>query len=66
MNAVLEKRAFSIEEAAIYIGGSRPTIYRLMDSGALPSFHIGRRRLILKEDLDQFLKDRKAEAAVGR
>jgi hypothetical protein len=28
----------------------------------VPSFHIGRRRLILKEDLDRFLQDRKAEA----
>jgi hypothetical protein len=26
-----------------------------MDSGDLPSIHIGRRRMILKEDLDKFL-----------
>jgi excisionase family DNA binding protein len=51
----LEKRAYSVEQAAYYIGGSRPTVYRLMDSGDLPSIHIGRRRMILKEDLDKFL-----------
>jgi excisionase family DNA binding protein len=62
MNTTQEKRAYFVEEAAFYIGGSRPTVYRLMDSGALPSIHIGRRRMILKEDLDQFLQDRKAQA----
>jgi excisionase family DNA binding protein len=62
MNTTLEKGAYSVEEAAYYIGGSRPTVYRLMGSGALPSIHIGRRRMILKEDLDKFLQDRRAEA----
>ena len=62
MNSAPEKAAFSVEEAGIYLGTSRPTVYRLMDSGELSSIHIGRRRLILKEALDQFLEDRKAQA----
>lgn len=62
MTSSTEKAAFSVEEAGIYLGTSRPTVYRLMDSGGLPSIHIGRRRLVLKEDLDKFIQDRKAEA----
>jgi len=54
-----EKRAFSVEEAAHYIGVTRPTVYRLLGAAELPSLHIGRRRMILKEDLDQFLNDRR-------
>ena len=62
MDSALEKAAFSVQEGAIYIGTSRPTFYRLMDSMAIPSFHIGRRRLVLREDLDRFIQDRLAEA----
>ena len=62
INSALEKAAFSVEEAGTYLGTSRPTIYRPMDSGDLPSIHIGRRRLVLKEDLDKFIQERKAEA----
>ena len=62
MTSAPEKAAFSVEEAGNYLGTSRPTVYRLMDSGDLPSIHIGRRRLVLREDLDKFIRDRKAEA----
>ena len=58
MNSAPEKAALSVEEVGIYLETSRPTVYRLMDSGMLPSFHIGRRRLILKKDLDLFLQER--------
>ena len=64
MSTAPDKAAFSVEEAGIYLGQSRPTVYRLMDSGDLPSIHIGRRRLILKEDLERFIQERKAEAGV--
>ena len=65
MNSAPEKAALSVEEVGTYLGTSRPTVYRLMDSGALPSIHIGRRRLVLREDLDKFLQERKAEAGAG-
>ena len=58
MNGTPEKAAFSVEEGCNYIGTSRPTFYRLMDLGEIPSFHIGRRRLVLKKDLDRFLQHR--------
>ena len=57
MNYTGDKAALSLQEACTYIGTSRPTIYRLMDQGFIPSFHIGRRRLVLKEDLDRFLQE---------
>jgi excisionase family DNA binding protein len=62
MGAAIEKAAFSVEESCAYICTSRPTLYRLMDSGDIPSFHIGRRRLVLKEHLDRFLRQRLAAA----
>ena len=65
MNSTAERAAFSIEETCRYINASRPTIYKLMGDGSLPSFHIGRRRLILREDLDKFLQGRLAAAGYG-
>ena len=60
------KAALSVEEGSTYIGISRSTLYRLMDQGAMPVFHIGRRRLILREHLDRFLQERLAEAEMGK
>jgi excisionase family DNA binding protein len=62
METVMEKATLSIEAACAYLDISRPTLYRLMDSGNLKSFHIGRRRLCLKSDLDAFLEERLADA----
>lgn len=38
--------AFTIEEFARTYRIGRSTVYELLDSGALRSFHVGRRRLI--------------------
>lgn len=65
MSITKEKAAFTIEEACTYIGTSRPTFYRLMDQGRIVSFHIGRRRMILREHLDRFLRERLAAAGVS-
>jgi excisionase family DNA binding protein len=62
MEKLMERAALSIDEAYTYLGIGRAHLYRMMEEGLLPSFHIGRRRLILREDLDKFLRDRKAEA----
>lgn len=62
---VVEKAAFSIDESCNYIGTSRPTMYKLMDKGEIRSFHVGRRRMILKYDLDLFLQGRLSEAGYG-
>ena len=57
-----QQAALSVDEAFRYVGISRALLYRLMDSRAIPSFHIGRRRLILREHLDAFLKTQLAAA----
>ncbi len=43
--------AVSPADAARLAGVGRTTIYEALNSGALPSFRIGRRRLILVVDL---------------
>jgi len=56
---VLEKKALSVDEACQYVGGiSRPTFYGLLGSKAIPSYTIGRRRYIMRADLDAYLRGR--------
>jgi len=57
----MERAALSVNEGCAYIGVGRAHFYRLMDTGDIPSFHIGRRRLILRKDLDDFLQERLAD-----
>lgn len=53
------KKVLSLPEACAYLGGiSRPTLYRLLGDGSLGSLKIGTRRFILRESLDDFLRDR--------
>ena len=66
MENATEKAAYSVESACRYLNVSRPTLYRLMDQGAIPSFHIRTRRLLLKAHLDTYLQERLAEAQLGR
>ena len=63
-NSTTDKAAFSVEGACQYLDVSRPTLYRLMGQGDIPSFHIGRRRLVLKEHLDLYIRDRLVEAGM--
>jgi excisionase family DNA binding protein len=56
---VADKKALTFDEGRVYIGGiSRPTMYSLIGSRAIPSYTIGRRRYILRADLDAFLEQR--------
>jgi excisionase family DNA binding protein len=55
---VVVKAALSIDEAVVYLGIRRATLYRLLDSGEIKSFHIGRRRLIVRSELDRFIAQR--------
>ena len=63
--APLDRAALGVEASCGYLAISRPTMYRLLDAGAIRSFHIGRRRLILREDLDKFVQERLVEAGYG-
>lgn len=50
-----EKAAFTIKEAAAYSGLSRSFIYGLFDQRLLPRLKAGKRVLILRRDLDDYL-----------
>lgn len=54
--------AYRVDEAAVLLGISRTFIYRLIEKGDLKSFKLGRRRLVLKSDLDEFATSHAAEA----
>ncbi len=56
METNTEKAAFTIDESCVYLSISRPTLYRIMEAKEIRNFHIGRRRLILKTDLDLFIE----------
>jgi len=56
-----DRIAYSPEEAARLICRSRNSLYQYLSSGELPSFKLGGKRLILREDLLSFV--RKAAAA---
>jgi excisionase family DNA binding protein len=46
--------AFTVSSAVSYSGLSRSKLYELMKAGAIASFHVGGRRMILREALDTF------------
>ena len=51
------ERAFlTFQEAQEYLGVSHQTLYKLMREG-LPSHKIGKKRVFLKEELMQWIKD---------
>ena len=55
---VMDKAALTFDEGCAYIGGvSRPTMYRLIADGAISSFKLGRRRYLLRANLDKFLAE---------
>jgi len=46
----------SVEKAAFALGIGRSQIYNLIAQGAISSVKIGRRRLVVKRDLDNFVR----------
>ena len=50
-----ERLAYSVDEAARLTGLSRDLLYDQMRQGNLNSLKVGRRRLITRQHLDQFL-----------
>jgi excisionase family DNA binding protein len=54
-NAFTERLAYSPEEAAELLGISRELVHDLLRTGQLGSVKAGRRRLIGKHHLEQFL-----------
>jgi len=51
MGVATEKLVYSVSELALIFGVSEKLIYALMDKGAIPDIHIGRRRVSPKYEL---------------
>ena len=50
----MEQFVFSLKEAATALGISKTVLYGLMDAGLIPYHHIGRKRLITGQALEDF------------
>jgi len=53
----VEPILLTIDETTTLLGVGRTTLYQLMDSGALRSVHVGKKRLIRREDAEAFVRD---------
>lgn len=49
------RRLLDIVEASAYLGCHQRTIFRLIRSGSLPAYHLGRSLKLRPEDLDRAL-----------
>lgn len=52
----MTKLSLSVEEVIAATGIGRSKLYQLINSGALRACKLGTRTIILKDDLDAFLK----------
>jgi excisionase family DNA binding protein len=51
-----QRIAVSVDEAVTLTGLSRSTLFRIVQTGELPSLKVGRRRLIRVVDLDGYIE----------
>lgn len=56
---------FSVEEAAMMLSIHRSTVYDLVANGSLASLKIGRRRLISRHAMEQFIVANEVEDGDG-
>jgi excisionase family DNA binding protein len=52
----IEPEALSVAQACAILGLGKTKVYELIDSRALKARRLGRRRLILRRDLQEFLE----------
>lgn len=55
----MEKRYLSMNDASEYLSLSRITLHRLVQSGKMPSYKIGKKRLFDKQELDKWMQTKK-------
>ena len=60
-----DRLAYNIKEAAHALSLGRSTIYKLINTGELPSATIGTRRLIFSEDLEAFIQRHRGSDSHG-
>lgn len=54
----MEKATMTVKELQQYLGVSRSTVYELVNSKDFPSFRIGKKILISKERLNEWIQSR--------
>ncbi len=55
----MEKRYFTMIEAAKYLTITRATLHRFVKGGEIPSYKLGTRRIFGKKDLDKWVHSKK-------
>lgn len=56
MSDTLSKLLLTIADTGPTIGVGRTKVYELIDAGELETVNIGRRRLVVAESVDQYVK----------
>jgi excisionase family DNA binding protein len=59
-----DKLTYTINEAAYALSIGRSTVYELINTGQLPSFTIGARRLIARSDVEEYVERQSGAAAL--
>jgi excisionase family DNA binding protein len=52
---ILPSSVMNIQQVAVFLGVSRQHVYKLIHQG-LPTIHLGRRLVVLRPSLEQWLK----------
>ena len=61
----MEALEYSVEKAATGLGISKTVLYELMDESLIPYHHIGRKRLISRQALEDFTQFMYENGSVG-
>ncbi len=61
----MEDRWLSVDEIAVYLGITRDTIYRWIDSKNIPVHRLGRRWKFRKEEVDEWVRSGGADDRVA-
>jgi excisionase family DNA binding protein len=62
-----QRDAYPVPEVAALLGGVTPRyVWKLIDSGELPSFKVGARRLVARTDLDAYIARLRADEQRAR
>jgi excisionase family DNA binding protein len=62
-SALDQRLSLSVDDASMVTGLGRTKLFEAIRSGALPSVRVGGRRVVLVEDLRQYLTDRRQPRA---
>lgn len=56
--AQVQRKTFSLEEAACHLSVSRRSVERLITNGSIATFKVGNRRLVEVKEIDRLVAER--------